>query len=442
MKRAIGIVRVSQVNGREGDRFVSPEDQRRQIESLCKRESLRLLNTFEELDMSGGAPLERRTELRRAVEAIEAGEADVIVCGYFDRLVRSLKVQGEVVERVEAAGGGVLLADFGKLTNGTAVQWFSGTLIGAASEYVRRSTAERLASAQQTAIEQGRWPVLLIPGLRRDEAGRIELDPGTGSAVSEAFRLRAGGATVAAVRSHLATHRIQRSYHGTTSLLGSRQAIGEIRFGKQVGSIPALIDRDTWDRVQRMAVPRGRKPKSDRLLARLGVLRCGSCDSRMVVGTSNHSTYYIYRCPPTGDCSRRQTISAEVVESEVVAWVQHHLADLIGTASGDSGVADAQIELERAQADVDAALRSFTSAGLAGEPAAIERLAELREARDRAKDRYADLIEAEQSLSQAVTVGSWDDLTPAGQRDLVRATIERVSVHPGRGAGRISIEAR
>jgi len=30
-----------------------------------------------------------------------------------------------------------------------------------------------------------------------------------------------------------------------------------------------------------MVVPRGPKPKSDRLLARLGVLRCGSCGSRL-----------------------------------------------------------------------------------------------------------------------------------------------------------------
>jgi DNA invertase Pin-like site-specific DNA recombinase len=36
---------------------------------------------------------------------IEAGRADQLVVAYFDRLVRSLKVQLEVIERVERAGG-------------------------------------------------------------------------------------------------------------------------------------------------------------------------------------------------------------------------------------------------------------------------------------------------------------------------------------------------
>jgi hypothetical protein len=35
---------------------------------------------------------------------VEGGEADVIVVVYLDRLVRSYKVQAEVVELVEAAG--------------------------------------------------------------------------------------------------------------------------------------------------------------------------------------------------------------------------------------------------------------------------------------------------------------------------------------------------
>ena len=41
---------------------------------------------------------------------------------YFDRLVRSLKVQLEVIERVERAGGEIFALDHGKLTNGTAAQ--------------------------------------------------------------------------------------------------------------------------------------------------------------------------------------------------------------------------------------------------------------------------------------------------------------------------------
>jgi DNA invertase Pin-like site-specific DNA recombinase len=51
---------------------------------------------LEELDVSGGAAFERRPGLSRAVQLVEADEADVLVVADFDRLVRSLSVQKEV----------------------------------------------------------------------------------------------------------------------------------------------------------------------------------------------------------------------------------------------------------------------------------------------------------------------------------------------------------
>lgn len=105
-RRAIGIVRVSRT--REGDGFASPAEQRERIEAACDRDGLELVDVIQELDVSGGTPLARRAGLRRAVEAVEAGEADVIVAAYFDRLMRSLSVQADVVQRVEKAGGAIL----------------------------------------------------------------------------------------------------------------------------------------------------------------------------------------------------------------------------------------------------------------------------------------------------------------------------------------------
>ena len=66
-RRAIGIVRVSQVNDREGDSFASPAEQRDRIEAAFERDGLTLLRIEDEADVSGGKPLERRDKLRRAV---------------------------------------------------------------------------------------------------------------------------------------------------------------------------------------------------------------------------------------------------------------------------------------------------------------------------------------------------------------------------------------
>ena len=102
-KRAVGIIRVSQTRGREGESFHSPETQRAAIEQACKSNGWRLLDVHEELDVSGTRPLAKRPGLSRAVAGIENGHADLIVVAYFDRLLRSMKVKVELVERLPAA---------------------------------------------------------------------------------------------------------------------------------------------------------------------------------------------------------------------------------------------------------------------------------------------------------------------------------------------------
>jgi hypothetical protein len=200
-----------------------------------------------------------------------------------------------------------------------------------------------------------------------------------------------------------------------------------------------VIDAETWQRLQRVSVPRGPRAKSERLLARLGVLRCGSCGARMVVGSANNGAYPIYRCPPVGDCSQRVTISATVAESTIVDVVQELLAGIEGSASIESGVGEAADELARRQNALDAAIRTFD--GLEGEDAAREKLRELREARDQARERHDELLAAS-APAITVSAGDWELLSDEGKRDLIKAVIGAAVVRPGRGADRISIEPR
>ena len=154
-RRAIGVVRVSEVGDRE---TLTLDHQRQRIEDWCARERHDLIDVLPEEDVSGGRPLEKRTGLRPAVEAIEDGRADLIVVAYFDRLVRSLTVQAEVLDRVESAGGRVVALDVGEVSASTSAQWLSSTFLGAVAEYHRRATAERTEDAKRRAIERGEPP--------------------------------------------------------------------------------------------------------------------------------------------------------------------------------------------------------------------------------------------------------------------------------------------
>ena len=401
---------------------------------------MRLVAVTDELDVSGGTPLVERPGLLSAVEAVEAGGAEVVIVAYFDRLVRSLRVQDEVVTRVEQAGGRVMTVDFGRVTGATAAQWLSGTMIGAVSEYHRRSARERSHEAQAMAVARGVCPFPSIPpGYVRREDG-VLTPTADAPVVAEAFGMRADGETIAAVRAFLAEQGIPRSYRGAQAMLCSRLYLGEIHFGELVNldAHAPIVDRDVWRAVQAVRVLRGRRGQSERLLARLGVIRCASCGARMVVGTqtSGNRKYPFYRCPPTGDCSNRMTISAVIAERVVIEATRKELADLRGRASEENAAREAALAAEKAQADLDAALRAF--AGLEDEAAARERLAELRAIRDEA------LAEAEHlsGLHSALTVSvktDWDDLSREGKRGLIRAVIDSATVHPGRGPERIRI---
>lgn len=444
-RRAVGVVRVSRVGDRDGESFVSPAEQRERIASACERDGLELTEVIEELDVSGGASLESRHGLRRAVELVESGSADVVVVAYLDRLVRSLTVQAEVVGRVEKAGGAIFAVDVGHLTNGSAGQWLSGTLLGAVSEYARRVTAERTADAKRRAVERGVAPFPNVPpGYRRRDDGRLEPHPEQASIVADAFRLRADGATVMETREYLRRHGIERSFHGVQALLGSRIVLGELRFGELVNldAHAAIVDAGTWQRVQRMRSTRGRRAKSERLLARLGVLRCATCDGRMVIGSTdqNGKRHYFYRCSPIGDCPRRVTVSAELAEQVVSDAVRGLLDGMRATATIADGSADAERELELRERELDAAVRAFT--GLEDVESARDRLLVLRDERDRARDRLAELQAAAAPAVTVTATGDWELLTLEERRALIRAVVGRATVAPGRGAGRITVEPR
>lgn len=438
VRRAVGVVRVSRVGARSGEQFVSPSEQRTRIEDACARDGLKLTETLEELDVSGGATLAKRPGLRRAVELVEAGEAEVVMVAYFDRLVRSLKVQLEVAERVEAAGGSIIAVDHGEVGVG-ATGKLTAQFLGAVAEYHRNVTAERTAEAKRRAIARG-VPTFpnVPPGYLQRGDGTLEVDGPTASVIRDAFAARANGATVMETRQLLRDGGVERSYHGTQAILGSRVYLGELRFGSlfNASSHPAIIDSDTFAAVQRAKSPRGRRPKSERLLARLGILRCATCGARMVVGTAHHGRYAMYRCPPIGDCPRRVTISAEVAERTVVDATKAALEGMRGSATLDLNAEQAEREADAAEAELSAAVEAFS--GLDDVAAARERLLELRAVRDEKRDRAADL-RAATAPAVTVTADDWDLLTTDEQRALIRVVIADATVAPGRGADRITV---
>jgi hypothetical protein len=109
-------------------------------------------------------------------------------------------------------------------------------------------------------------------GYTRRDDGTLEPNPEEVPIVQQAFQMRATGASMTQIRGMLKSHGIERSHRGAQVMLASRVYLGEIHFGKLVNlhAHEPIIERELWGRVQRMVIPRGPQPGSQRLLARLG----------------------------------------------------------------------------------------------------------------------------------------------------------------------------
>src|SRR4051794_36042825 len=98
-----GYVRVSQVGGRGGDRFISPVLQREHIEGWARLHGCVIGQVFEEMDESGARA--DRPLLEKAITRVERGESLGIVVAKLDRFGRSLAHGLDAIERISAAGG-------------------------------------------------------------------------------------------------------------------------------------------------------------------------------------------------------------------------------------------------------------------------------------------------------------------------------------------------
>jgi site-specific DNA recombinase len=101
-KTADGYIRVSRRAGREGESFISPEVQRKKIESWAKLHDVEIVRFWEEIDQSG-AKLERPM-FQEALARCEAGETGGIVVARLDRFARSAVDALSSIRRLNDAG--------------------------------------------------------------------------------------------------------------------------------------------------------------------------------------------------------------------------------------------------------------------------------------------------------------------------------------------------
>jgi DNA invertase Pin-like site-specific DNA recombinase len=299
--RMDGYVRVSRVAGRNGDRFISPDVQRDQIEAWAKLRNVEITAWHEDLDQSGGKL--DRPGLEALLARIEDRDTDGVVLAKLDRLSRLGVADAlKLVERIEDADGTIAAVDLG-LDPTTAFGEFGTTIMLAMARMERRRLSESWDTAKTHALDRGAKVGGTPFGYQREADGTLAVHPERGPLVTETYRLAARDG-IDAAREHLLTHAPDKAWRPSRvrSLLGSRSYLGESHHNGTVRreSHPPLTDPATWQAAQHE--PDGRR-KPSLAFPLTGIAVCGSCGTNLHGTHGGRNNARTYKCGANCDAS-------------------------------------------------------------------------------------------------------------------------------------------
>ena len=275
--------RVSDVKGRSGETFISPEDQMAKCRAYAETYEHTILEEGLDLDVSGGVM--DRPVLNRFVAKIKAGKAQGLIVAKLDRFSRSSKGALNALEEIEAAGG-VLISAQEQIDSTTAAGRFVRAIFLATAEWERERIGESWNSAQTRAVERGVHISRHVPpGYVRGGGGKLEPHPKHGKAISRAYDMAAKGISSADIARFLTEQGVTSGdnektiWQGTrvSRLLKNRVYLGQARYGEIVNdnAHEPLTTLETWHLAQRPK--RGAAVSSDSSYLLSGIVRCASC---------------------------------------------------------------------------------------------------------------------------------------------------------------------
>ena len=153
MTPAVAYLRVS--TDKQADRGVSLEAQREKLEAYATLYELDLVSV--EVDAGVSAKTLERPALKRALGRLERSEAKVLVVMKLDRLTRSVRDLGVLVEKYFAKGKWELMSVSENINTQSAAGRLVLNVLGSVSQWEREAIGERTSVAMQHKASRGEY---------------------------------------------------------------------------------------------------------------------------------------------------------------------------------------------------------------------------------------------------------------------------------------------
>lgn len=446
------VIRVSRVNQREGDRFLSPTQQRDRIRAWAKANRVSISRWHDELDRSGRTV--EREGLQAALERAKAGTVDGIIVAKVDRFARTLVGGLTAIRELRDAGATFVAVQEGidGETQGTpSGRLFLGLLLLMAEWQLDTLTVGWEAVREHSIANgiAGHAPF----GYMRDGSRRLVPDPTEAPWVVRLFTERAQGASWTALADMLndagvQPRRGQRFTHARVrDLVHNVTYRGVLRSGSYVNETAhePLVSAEQWEAAHGRRSTSVRRDAEPFLLS--GLVRCASCGVRMAgmvdrkrLASGEVKAYPYYRCRRShsfGRCPAPAKVRADEVEPAVEARFRDlYLADrdLVATEVLGDDVAQATAAVRAAQAEVEAYVVST--------PASLDRAVYAKglAVRQEALDEAQDALQAAEAAQHGVSLprglsDAWEGLSVEDRRGFLSDGLATVAVAPGGAVG-------
>jgi len=410
-----------------------------------------------------------RPALRRLLADIQAKKVDCVVVYKVDRLSRSIRDFGKIMEILEKHGA-TFVSVTQQFNTTTSLTRLTLNILLSFAQFEREIISERTRDKQILARKRGKWTGGHLPLGYDLEDGCLVMNEAEAARVRQIFEWYLEGHSVHGIVAKCADlgwrnkewatkegktfggHPLRKCHIYT--MLANPLYAARIHAGDEMvaATHPPIIDDHTFDLVQQKLKANTRnpggehRPKMEALLR--GLLYCAACGSPMSPSYSSSKTrrYRYYVCLRTmqrnGDGCATRAVSAPLVEEAVIESVRrfaakpevveaiaraarHRMAEELGKyreelKAVNVRVRNAKSQLARAKnldADQEATLRETVAAGEA-------RAEELRRAVERGERLRFD----EQMVCQRMASFDdvWRTLTIEEQARVLRQLIERV----------------
>ena len=314
----------------DNQREESIEGQLRECKEYAEKNSILIVGTY--IDRAFSAKTDHRPQFQQMIQDSKKGLFDTILVwkldrfsrnrydsAYYKRILKNNKVQIiSVTEPISSTPEGIMLE----------------SLLEGMAEYYSAELGEKVSRGLKENALKARFNGGYVPlGYRIDDERHYQIDPVTAPVVQEVFRRYADGEGIKQLCHELNERGVRTSLGrcftkcSFQNMLKNRRYLGEYRYKDVVidNAVPALIDAETFERVQQRSQQNQIAPvrvRAEVPFILTSKVFCGKCGA-MVAGDSGTSktgtVHYYYKC---GNRKRggKETCSLKAVRKE---WLEH-----------------------------------------------------------------------------------------------------------------------